>query len=265
MVVLPIINRGKIFNVEIKLKDAKKIRKGIKYTNVSESEVLVNGKTLSDSKVYNEDTCLDFIRFNFLHTNYNNSYLVTTRNSNDSSFYDVYEIKKPPKYVNDALDRLYNKVLINMRKEVPDKKNNGYYVSLDDLGFNKYLTDDKIEQLKSIVTSVSNTDNWPILFKQAGIADLADTIDFLNVFDCTVVPSSTIYEDVLVGLIESFSKVKTRDFKGLNRYYNMAKENTNVYKKIVNVNKFLYNQPYRLIQSVKQREKHLVRVRENEG
>ena len=34
MVILPIINRGKIFNVEIKLKDAKKIRKGIKYTNV---------------------------------------------------------------------------------------------------------------------------------------------------------------------------------------------------------------------------------------
>ena len=97
------------------------------------------------------------------------------------------------------------------------------------------------------------------------IADLVDTIDFLNIFDCTVVPASTINEEILTSILESFSKIKSRDFKGLNRYYNMAKENTNVYKKIVNVNKFLYNQPYRLIQSVKQREKHLVRVRENEG
>ena len=265
MVILPIINKGKIFNVEIKLKDAKKIITGIKYKDVSESEVLVNGKVLSESKVYNEDTTLDFIRFNFLHSSYIDTYLVTTKNGLDSSFYDVYEIKKPPKFVNSALDNLYNKVLINMRKEVPNKKNNGYYVSLDDLGFNKYLTSEKIEQLKSIVTSVSNTDNWPILFKQAGIADLVDTIDFLNIFDCTVVPASTINEEILTSILESFSKIKSRDFKGLNRYYNMAKDNTKVYKKIVNINKFLYNQPYRLIQSVKQREKHLVKVRENEG
>ena len=182
MVILPIINKGKIFNVEIKLKDAKKLRTGIKYKDISESEVLVNGKTLSDSNVYNEDTTLDFIRFNFLHTNYIDTYLVTTKNSFVTPFYDVYEIKKPPKFVNRALDNLYNKVLINIRKEIPDKRNNGYYVSLDDLGFNKYLTRDKLDQLKSIVTSVSNTDNWPVLFKQAGIADLVDTIDFLNVF-----------------------------------------------------------------------------------
>ena len=76
MVILPIINKGKIFNVEIKLKDAKKIRTGIKYKDVSESEVLVNGKVLSESKVYNEDTTLDFIRFNFLHSSYIDTYLV---------------------------------------------------------------------------------------------------------------------------------------------------------------------------------------------
>ena len=136
-----------------------------------------------------------------------------------------------------------------------DKNRKGYYVSLDQLGFNEYLTDDKIDKLKSIVASVRNTESWPVLFEQAGITDVISTIGFLNQFDCTVVPGSTIDENYLKGLLDSFEKIHSRDYKQLNRYYNIAKDNHNVYKKLSRVYSSMYNEPYRLIQSQKQKAK----------
>ena len=148
-----------------------------------------------------------------------------------------------------------------MRKEIPNKINNGHYISLSRIGFDEFLTDEKIEKLKSIVTSVRNTESWPVLFEQAGITDIVSTIDFLNYFDCTVVPGSTIDEKYLTGLLDNFEKIHSRDFKNLNKYYSIAKDNHNVYRKLSNVYKTIHDEPYRLIQSEKQRAKTYKKTR----
>ena len=252
MLILPIVNQGKVFNVQISLKNARKVQSKTRFQDAKESEVIVNGKKFSDSS-FNNDQVVDFIRFNSLNTPRN--YLVTTRNFQDQEYYDLYEVGLPPSKVNDSLDSLYLNAITDMRKEVPNKNRKGYYVSLDQLGFNEYLTDDKIDKLKSIVASVRNTESWPVLFEQAGITDVISTIGFLNQFDCTVVPGSTIEENYLKGLLDSFEKIHSRDYKQLNRYYNIAKDNHNVYKKLSRVYSSMYNEPYRLIQSQKQKAK----------
>ena len=252
MLILPIVNHGKVFNVQISLKNARKTNVKTRFNGINESEVIVNGKKFSDSS-FNNDQIVDFIRFNSLNTPRN--YQITTREGQDSNLYDSYEVGLPPSKVNDSLDSLYLSAVTDMRKEVPNKINKGYYVSLDKLGFNEYLTDDKIDKLKSIVATVRNTESWPVLFEQAGITDITSTINFLNVFDCTVVPGSTIDENYLKGLLDNFEKIHSRDFKQLNRYYNIAKGNHNVYKKLSQVHYTLHNEPYRLIQSQKQKAK----------
>ena len=252
MLILPIVNNGKVFNVQVSLRNAKKTQKNTTLEAIKESEVIVNGKKFSDSS-FNDDQIVDFIRYNSL--NVARDYMVTTRDRQDSKYYDVYEVAMPPSKVNNNLDNLYLKAITDMRKEIPDSRNNGKYISLDRLGFNEYLTDEKLDRMKSIVTSVSNTESWPILFEQAGVADMASTINFLNIFDCTVVPGTTIDENYLTGLLDDFEKIHSRDFKSLNNYYNIAKGNREVYKKLSKVYTTLYKEPYRLIQSEKQRAK----------
>ena len=43
MLILPIVNRNRVLNVEVKLKNAGKIRTGVRFADASESEVIVNG------------------------------------------------------------------------------------------------------------------------------------------------------------------------------------------------------------------------------
>ena len=106
---------------------------------------------------------------------------------------------------------------------------------------------------------------WPSLFDQAGIADLVDTLQFLDYFDCTVVSDTTIPESSLQDMIESLSKLNTRDSKSLSNYYNMALSNRDVYAKISYINKMIYDKPLTLIQSTKQKHKQLIKVNNHES
>ena len=125
MLILPIVNQGKVFNVQISLKNARKVQSKTRFQDAKESEVIVNGKKFSDSS-FNNDQVVDFIRFNSLNTPRN--YLVTTRNFQDQEYYDLYEVGLPPSKVNDSLDSLYLNAITDMRKEVPNKNRKGYYV-----------------------------------------------------------------------------------------------------------------------------------------
>ena len=65
MLVLPIVNVDRILHVEVKLKSANKIKSGIRFSDASESEIIVNGKLFSES-LYKDDksrrAVVDFIR-----------------------------------------------------------------------------------------------------------------------------------------------------------------------------------------------------------
>lgn len=259
MLILPIVNRNRILNVHVKLKDVEKIRKGIKFEDAEESEVVVNGKKMSDSiyKDIKEDTAVvDFIRNNSL--NYRRNFLVTTREETNSAFYDVYEVKQPPKKINKQLDSLYSSVITDMRKEIPGVKR-GRYISLEKLGFNEYLTDEKITRLQRIVKDVRDERQWPELFEAAGVADLRDTIEFINNFDCTVISDTTIPEDKFGEILKPLEILNTQDSRKLRNYYNMALTNKEIYGKLSYINKIIYDRPLNLIQSKSQKQKKLVK------
>jgi hypothetical protein len=258
MLILPIVNRNRILNVEVKLKTADKIRTGVKFSDACESDVIVNGQRFSDSSYRNEKSdkaALEFIRTSSIR--YKRNYLITTREVDSTALYDVYEVEQPPRKVNDALDNLYVSAITDMRKEIPGNKR-GRYLSLDKLGIGDILTDEKIETLGVVVRNTGNPEELNSMLSKTGISDLVDTIDFLKLFDCTVVEDTTIAEETLQGMVDSLKKLNTREARNLASYYNMALKNRDIYSKLSTINKMVYGKPLTLIQS--KRQKQLVKA-----
>lgn len=256
MLILPIVNKNRVMNVSIRLKDAVKVRQGVCYDDASQSEIIVNREKFSESSFKDSkdvSAAVDFIRSkSLLHPR---SFLVTTKEENNSSRYDVYEVAQPPKKVNDNLDKLYSKAITDLRKEIPGVKARGRYVSFEELGIDKHLTNEKIAKLQHIVKTERDESLWPRLFEEAGIADLSDTLDFINNFECTIISESTIPETSLQDTLNAMEVLNTREYRQLNKYYNRAKSNTDIYTKISYINKIIYDQPLTLINSSRPKQK----------
>lgn len=260
MLVLPIVNRRRVLSVEVKLKDVKKVRSRVNFEDANESEIIVNREKFSDSSFKDSRDVkapIDFIRSKSLL--YPRNFLVTTKEENDSNLYDVYEVASPPKKVNDSLDKLYSRAITDMRKEIPGTVRRGRYLSFEQLGIGEHLTDEKIAALQKIVREERNESLWPKKFEEAGIADLTETIDFINNFECTVLADTAIPEESLQDTLKSLAVINTRDFRSLNNYYKIAKTNTEIYTKISYINKIIYDKPLSLIRSKKQEQKQLVK------
>ena len=45
MLVLPIVNRNRILNVRVSIKDASKVRTGVRLDNTMPSDIIVNGRS----------------------------------------------------------------------------------------------------------------------------------------------------------------------------------------------------------------------------
>ena len=48
MLILPIVNKRRVMNVQIRLKDASKVRRGVCYDDAGESEIIVNREKFSE-------------------------------------------------------------------------------------------------------------------------------------------------------------------------------------------------------------------------
>lgn len=262
MLILPIVNKKRVMNVEIKLKNASKIRQRVCFDDADESEIIVNREKFSESSfkdLRDDKAPTDFIRSKSIL--YPRSFLVTTKQENDSNLYDVYEVAQPPKKVNESLDKLYGKAITDLRKEIPGVKGRGRYVSFQKLGLDKYITEDKIANLQKIVREERDSSRWPKLFQEAGIADLGDTVDFINTFECRVLSDTSIAEDSLEDTIKQLEVINTKDYRNLKNYYNMAKTNTDIYTKISYINNIIYNKPLTLIQT-KNQAKQLIKKKD---
>ena len=251
-------------NVEIKLKDAEKVRTGVCYDDAGESDIIVNREKFSESSYKNSKTAtapIDFIRSKSIL--YPRRFLVTTRVESDSSLYDVYEVPQPPKKVNECIDKLYSKAITDMRKEIPNRPKRGRYISFEDLGFHKQLTDDKIALLQKVVKESRDSKDLGDKLQSSGIADLAETADFINNFECTILSDTEIPEDSLKDTLKVMSSINTRDYRNLNKYYKMAKSNTEIYTKIRYVNKVIYDKPLVLHKSGNVGQKTLIKKKDS--
>ena len=261
MLVLPIINKGRVMNAEIKLKKATKIRKSVCYEDAKPSEIIVNREKFSESSFVNSkdvNAPIDFIRSKSLL--YPRRFLVTTKEESNSNAYDVYEVPQPPKSVNKNLDKLYSKAITDMRKEIPRSPKRGRYISFEELGMDEQLSDEKIARLQRIVKDYPESE-WPRLFDEAGIMELTDVIRFLNHFECTVIADTSIPEESLQDTLKAMSALNTRDYRNLKKYYRTAKGNTGIYTKMSYVNKLVNGKPLTLIQA-KDRPKQLIKKKD---
>lgn len=261
MLVFPIVNKGRVMNVEIRLKKASKIRKSVCYEDAKPSEIIVNREKFSESSFKNSrdiNAPIDFIRSKSLL--FPRRFLVTTKEENSSNAYDVYEVPQPPKSVNRNLDKLYSKAITDMRKEVPGSPKRGRYVSFEELGMEEQLSDEKIARLQRIVKDYPERE-WPRLFSEAGIMELTDVIQFLNNFECTVISDTSIAEESLQDTLKAMSAINTRDYRNLKKYYRNAKLNTGLYTKMSYVNKLVNGKPLTLIQT-KEKPKQLIKQRD---
>ena len=250
MLILPIVNQRRVMNVEIRLKNANKVREKVNFSEAKQSDIIVNRARFSDSTFYQSRDAkapMDFIRSrSVLHPR---AFLVTTKQRRNSPLYDVYEVKQPPKKVNDSLDNLYGKAILDLKNEIPEVSNRGRYVSFEDLGISETLTDEKISRLQQIVREERDSSKWPALFQEAGIMDLDETIHFLRQFDCRVLADHTIPEETLQDTLNSLKVINTRDYRNLKKYYDMAKGNADAYTKLSFIHKTIYRKPFALIRA----------------
>ena len=258
MLVLPIVNHGRIMHVKISLKDAEKIYNSVILEGTKESDVIVNQQLFSESSYLDDkenNSVVKFIRNTSLVSR--NDFLVTTREEAESNRYDVYLVKQPPKFINLALDNLYASVITDMRKEIPNNNVKPHYVSFEKLGFNEALTDEKIARLQQIVQEEKDRSRWPRLFEQAGIADIPYMLEFLNHFDCTVISNTTLPEATLQSILALLEPTQISVYKEASKYYKIAKSNEKIYDKLKVAYHSIYQGPYRLIMSEKQKKQEV--------
>ena len=264
MLILPIVNNKRVMNVEIRLKGASKIRQGVSYDDAKSGDIIVNREKFSESSYKasrDANATVDFIRSKSIL--YPRSFLVTTKPEADSEFYDVYKVPQPPKKVNDALDQLYSKSILDMRNEIPGKPQRGRYVSFADLGLDKTINGEKIAQLQKIIKEERNSSTWGEQFMKAGIAELPATAQFLDHFECTILSDTTIPEESLQDTLKALSSINTRDYRNLKKYYRMAQSNADIYTKISYISKILYDRPLTLSRSQSSKQKQYVKRKED--
>lgn len=264
MLILPIVNNKRVMNIEIKLKGASKVRQGVSYEDARSGDIIVNREKFSESSFKtSRDTnaSVDFIRSKSIL--YPRSFLVTTKSHIDSEVYDVYKVPQPPKKVNDGLDQLYSKTILDMRNEIPGRPQRGRYVSFEDLGIDKPLSNDSIATLQKIVKEERDSSTWGEKFMAAGVEQLPETARFLDHFECTILSDTMIPEESLQDTLKALSSINTRDYRNLKKYYRMAQSNADIYTKISYISKIVYDRPLSLNYSNGQKQKQYVKRMED--
>lgn len=268
MLVMPILNKSKngiskIYNVRVSLKNASKVKEGVILKGYKESDIIINGTSFNNSN-YNKKGIEPNATVNFLRDyNYRTGkkeFLVTTRENSDSTLYDLYNVEMPPRKVTAGLDNLYGSIILDMKKELPGS-NKGRYISLKKLGIDKNLTEEKISKLKNIISEEKDEEKKNNLVQLNGVSDLEKTIDYMNLFDYIIINESIITEVELNNILKSFSKINTKDFKNLSKYYEIARENREVYAKLTKISKIIYNKPINLIKK-DSKQKRLIKTTE---
>lgn len=271
MLVMPILNTSKdgttrIYNVEVRLKTAIKVKEKTELKGFEESDVIVNGtsfkKSIFNTKNQESNTVVNFIR-NKNYRSIKKDFLITTRHTSDSNLYDLYNVEIPPRKVNLGLDNLYGKVIIDIQKEIPDIKR-GRYVTFNELEIDDYITDEKLDKLKELKEIARTDEEFEYLVVANNLGDLRSTLDFINLFDFKVIGESVILENQVTDLINLLESTQTREYRNLNSYYNMAKLNRKSYKRLSRLNKILNGKPISLIRK-EEKGKVFVKTTDTKG
>lgn len=230
MLVMPLLYKGKIYNMEVRLKNVYEVEEKSIFEYPYESDVIVNGRSYNHSEYYvsnaSHDSIVRFIRNHFVPSS--SSFLLTSRKNNEGHM-KTFQIQAPLSHVTDGLDMLYGSVLLDMKKQIPDRYKDRN-ISLKRLGVASHITEEKLKVLRKVVSSNSSFSTNKE--KDEILHNFLDTFHFLNQFECRIIGNATILEKMIQGVMEPLSSIYTSSANEIRDYYQMAQENANEYAKL---------------------------------
>ena len=263
MLVVPIINRDRIMNVEIKLKNATKLdRKNITLKEgVSKSNIISHNSDYNTSSYnINDDASLitEYIRNSGIL--YKKNYVIVTKEEAESTEFDSFEVKYPRLRVNENIDKLYGELVKDLKNSMPDNIK-GHYIDFSKLGITKNITKEKLKTLKDIADH-SDPKDYKREIEENDLDDLIIELEFLlNEFDLTIIPESTMKLEYFDKLLDIFSNIKSRDYKALKNYKQIADNNKECYSKISKLYNIVYNDSLNWIHKETPKEKAKVNMK----
>jgi len=254
MLVLPIVNRDRIMNVRISLKNVHKIKSGVKYDDIRASDLIVNNNSFTDSSYGLERiepaNIIQFIRNSSIRDK--KSFFVSTKEEDYSDLYDLYEIDYPLEKVTEGLDKLFGSAVLDLKDEIPGRIK-GRYVDFEMLGVTDHITDDELERLECIAKS--SIDNYAKIIKDNNLETLIDTLGFLELFDCEVIENSTVKLEIFKKNLGVFNAIHSKDIKRLNYYLDLALANQEAYSRLSRLYNIVYNDSLKWIHNSKDKIK----------
>ena len=246
MVILPILNKDKIYNVEVKLKNVIEDSELGLFEKHYESDIVINGQSYNESTYHEKNAPLInlsyFIRNSSLYTG---SYVLTSRR-NDQGKMHTYRIAMPPLKISDGLDSLYSSVIQNMKKEIPEHEK-GKYISLKSLG-----VFDHLKERPAFLFNEGFLNKEQQLEKEKFTQLLTKTCSFLQIFDCRVIEDAILDVKTLDTSMQPFVLMKTEEGKKLQKYYNLAEENASEYRELQSLVRNLMGETFHWIRQEKQ-------------
>lgn len=255
---MPIVNTNRILQVEIGFKNNSKFHKEINYENIKPSDITV-GYTSFQNSIFNTknqspNDIVEFIRNANIHSS--TEVLISTKQANDEPTYDIYKLDIPPKKITTGLDNLYGSILLDLKNEIP-KVTKGKYIDLEKINVTKHITDEKLELLQLIASNAKYgiSSNYRKIIEDNNLIDLIETLEFLNLFYCEIIPKSSIDIETYEKVLKSMKAINSKEYKDLNNFYTMAKNNEKAYYRLSKLYNIVYNEPLHWIHNSKEKVK----------
>ena len=149
MLVLPIINRNRILNVEVNLKNAVKVSDEFYTKDIRPSDIVVNGNSyyeylnLKHLTTSTTSSVMEFVRLSS--KSGTKSILVSTK-TDDNNKYDVYRITKITDKISDGFDSLIGTLILDLKNRTPNQKNR--YLDLKKLQVFDIISESSLEKIE---------------------------------------------------------------------------------------------------------------------
>lgn len=245
MIVLPILNRGRVLNVKVELKNVNKIAKGINTFNIASSDIVINNNRYSES-FHSKDiaTCKSVMNFIRSNSKASRSSILVSTKADEFGNYDIYEIKLSDEKVSDGIDNLIGTLILDLKNEKSNQK--GRYLDLFKLGVFDLITEDKLNSLEYAKDNMERL-NISKYIDDNNLRSLFKLVNCMDDFNFTVIKKSVMKEENFLELINFLEPTNSKDYNSLINYYDLAKSNQNEYSKLSYLYKTVNNKPLDLI------------------
>ena len=246
MLVVPIINNGKIMNYEIKLRNQEIVNKdeigpNSPFARINSGEVYYKGRCYSkwfEDKSFSKASVVDNIKNFSVQTNSeNNNIFVSTKTYKNSPSFDIYKVGLPNLDTYYGIKELYGRMIDDIRRSVPDNSKSRI-ISFKTLGIDRNIDYDKINLIKRINDEFTNASEETMdrIYTNNGVYNTVNLVRVItDVFGFKAV--DTAHEDLgeYMAILNAENELNTDLGKKMQKKYDIAVDNTEVFNKIAKV------------------------------